>query len=52
MALTCLNPIHVEKNYNGGGVVAAESGKDARTAHVTVYHDAEHESFLEIPIVN
>ena len=37
------------KNYNSGGVVAEESGKDARTAHITLYHDAEHPSFLELP---
>jgi len=40
-----------QKNYNSGGVVAEESGKDARTTHITLYHDAEHPSFLEIPIV-
>ena len=44
------NTIHLQKNYNAGGVVAEESGKDARTAHVTLYHDAEHPSFLELPI--
>jgi putative CocE/NonD family hydrolase len=49
--LVCPNSIQVEKNYNGGGVVAKESGKDARTAHITLYHDSAHESFLEIPIV-
>jgi hypothetical protein len=32
-------------------VVAQESAKDARTAHVTLYHDAEHPSYLEIPVV-
>ncbi len=42
------NSIHLEKNYNSGGVVAEESGKDARTAHITLYHDAEHPSFLEL----
>lgn len=45
------NSIHLEKNYNSGGVVSAESGKDARTAHITLYHDAEHPSALEIPVV-
>ncbi|HJX29294.1 MAG TPA: CocE/NonD family hydrolase, partial [Thermoanaerobaculia bacterium] len=45
------NSIYLEKNYNGGGVVAAESGKDARTARITLYHDAERPSALEIPIV-
>ena len=42
---------YVEKNYNSGGVVANESGKDARTAHITLYHDTEHPSALEIPVV-
>jgi hypothetical protein len=51
LVLTCPNTIYLEKNYNGGGVVAEESGKDARTAHVMVYHDKEHPSFLQIPIV-
>ena len=45
------NSIFVQKNYNSGGVVAEESGVDARTAHVTLYHDAEHPSYLELPIV-
>jgi putative CocE/NonD family hydrolase len=44
------NTIQLEKNYNSGGVVAKESAKDARVAHVTLYHDAEHPSFLELPI--
>jgi predicted acyl esterase len=50
LVLTCPNSIFLQKNYNGGGVVAQESGKDARTAHVTLYHDASHPSLLEIPI--
>jgi len=45
------NSIHLEKNYNSGGVVAEESGKDAQTAHVTLHHDAHHPSYLEIPVV-
>jgi uncharacterized protein len=44
------NSIGLEKNYNSGGVVANESGKDARTAHISLYHDAEHASYLELPI--
>jgi len=44
------NSIYSTKNYNSGGVVAEESGKDARTAHITLYHDAEHPSFLELPV--
>jgi predicted acyl esterase len=45
------NSIYLEKNYNGGGVVAEESGKDARTAHITLYHNADHPSYVEIPMV-
>jgi hypothetical protein len=28
-----------------------ESAKDARTAHVRVHHDADHQSVIQIPIV-
>ncbi len=51
MVLTCPNSIQFEKNYNSGKIVAAESGKDAQTAHITLYHDAQHPSFLEIPVI-
>jgi predicted acyl esterase len=44
------NSIYWQKNYNSGKEVAAESGKDARIAHIKLYHDAEHPSYLEIPI--
>lgn len=44
------NSIYLEKNYNSGGEVAAESAADARTAHVTLYHDADHPSWLELPL--
>ena len=45
------NSIYPEKNYNSGGEVAAESRKDARTAHVTLYQGAERASYLEVPAV-
>ncbi len=45
------NSIYLEKNYNSGGVVSKESKKDARTAHVTLFHDAEHPSCLEVPLI-
>ena len=47
----CLNSPSTEKNYNSGGVVAEETAKDAKTAHVMLLHDAEHASALELPIV-
>jgi len=51
LLINCPNSPSLEKNYNSGGVVAAETGKDARTAHITLLHDAEHLSALELPIV-
>jgi putative CocE/NonD family hydrolase len=45
------NSIHIQKNYNNGGMIAEESGQNARVAHVTLYHDADHPSCLELPIV-
>jgi uncharacterized protein len=51
LIISCPNTIFWEKNYNRGGVVAEESGKDARTAHVMLYHDADHPSYLELPVV-
>jgi putative CocE/NonD family hydrolase len=51
LLITCPNSIHLQKNYNSGGVIAEESSEDARTAHVTLYHDSQHASFLELPRV-
>jgi putative CocE/NonD family hydrolase len=51
LVLSSPNSIYLEKNYNSGGVVAEESGKDAHTAHVTLYHDSDHPSALELPLV-
>jgi putative CocE/NonD family hydrolase len=46
------NTIYLEKNYNSGGEVAKETAKDARTAHVTLYQDKDHPSYLELPMVH
>lgn len=51
LVLNSPNSIYQQKNYNGGGVVAEESGKDARTAHIMLYHDSDHPSMLELPLV-
>ena len=45
-----VNSMYAEKNYNAGGVVAQESGKDARTVTVTLYHDAKRPSALTLPL--
>jgi uncharacterized protein len=44
------NSIFWQKNYNSGGVVADETAKDAHTAHVKIYHDAEHASGIDLPL--
>lgn len=51
LVLTAPNTLHLMKNYNSGGVVAEETDADARTAHVTLYADAQHPSYLELPIL-
>jgi putative CocE/NonD family hydrolase len=38
------------QNYCSGGDVAHETVKDARTAHVRLYHDEAHPSTVELPI--
>lgn len=45
-----MNSLYAEKNYNSDGVVADESGKDARTVTVSLYHDTQHASALFVPI--
>jgi uncharacterized protein len=52
LVISCPNTIWAEKNYNSGGTVAEETAKDARTAHVQVFHDAEHTSALLIPLIS
>jgi hypothetical protein len=51
LVISCPNSIYAEKNYNRGGRAEAESGKDAAVAHITLYHDREHPSTVEIPVV-
>ena len=51
LVVRSINSTGAEKNYNSGGVVAAETGKDAKTAHIVLLHDTEHPSALELPVV-
>jgi uncharacterized protein len=51
LKLTAPDSIQIEHDYNAGGAVAAESRRDTRTAHIRLYHDAQPQSLLEIPIV-
>jgi len=50
LVIAPLNSLYVEKNYNAGGVVAEETGKDARTVTVSLLHDTQHPSALYVPI--
>jgi predicted acyl esterase len=40
----------VQKNFNGGGVVAEESAQDARAVTVSLFHDSAHPSVLHVPL--
>lgn len=51
LAIASLNAPDVEKNYNSGAVVADETAKDARTAHIRLLHDAAHPGTLALPVV-
>jgi predicted acyl esterase len=51
LVVRSINTTGTKKNYNSGGVVTAETGKDAKTAHITLVYDAEHPSALDLPIV-
>lgn len=51
LVVSSINTIQFEKNYNSGGVVAKETAKDARTAHVKLLHEPGHWSRLELPVV-
>ena len=44
------DPLHMQRNYNSGGEVAQESGKDARTVTVRLFHDENHRSVLSMPL--
>lgn len=50
LVIAPMNSMYSEKNYNSGGVVADETGKDARTVTVSLYHDAQHPSALYLPL--
>lgn len=50
LTISCPNSIFSQKNYNSGKKVHEETGKDAKTAHITLYHDLNYQSYLELPI--
>jgi len=50
LTLSPLNSPDYQKNYNTGGRIGYERPEDARIAHVTIYHDAQHPSRLTLPL--
>ena len=50
LVISSPNSLFGQKNYNSGGVVANETVKDARTAHVQVHHDSTHVSSIQLPL--
>lgn len=51
LVISSLNDPAWQHNMQGGGVVAKETAKDARTARIKLLHEPGHESVLELPIV-
>jgi predicted acyl esterase len=50
LIVTAVNSISWQKNYCSGGVVAEETGKEARICHVQIYHDVAHPSTIQLPL--
>lgn len=49
LVLAPINSIFSQKNFNGGGEVAAESSREARPVNVRLFHDTDHPSVLFVP---
>ena len=45
-----LNSSSYQKNYNTGGRTGHERIEDARIAHIKVFHDRAHASFMSLPL--
>jgi uncharacterized protein len=50
LTIAPLNSPNFQKNYNTGGRVGYEDIKDARVAHIKVFHDAARASRLILPL--
>jgi uncharacterized protein len=50
LTIAPLNSPNFQKNYNTGGRVGYEEIKDARVAHIKVFHDAARASRLILPL--
>ena len=50
LVLMPLNSPNYQKNYNTGGRIGYEEPKDARVAHIQLFHDNSHASVLSLPL--
>ena len=50
LVIGALNSPYFQKNYNSGRDVSFEAAKDARTAHVKLWHNSDYPSCLVLPI--
>jgi len=49
LAFGPFDSIHIQRNFNGGGVPVRESLRDARSVTVRLFHDEAHPSVLRVP---
>jgi hypothetical protein len=52
LVLMPLNSPNFQKNYNTGGRIGYEDPKNARVAHITLFHDASRASALLLPLAS
>ncbi|HEY3662758.1 MAG TPA: CocE/NonD family hydrolase [Chthoniobacterales bacterium] len=50
LVLMPLNSPNYQKNYNTGGRIGYENPKDARVAHIKLFHDNSRASVLSLPL--
>lgn len=50
LTIAPLNSPSYQKNYNTGGRIGYEHLEDARIAHIKIFHDAQRESRLTLPL--
>jgi putative CocE/NonD family hydrolase len=50
LVLLPLNSPSYQKNYNTGGRIGYEDPRQARVAHIQIYHDGRHASALQLPL--
>jgi uncharacterized protein len=47
-----MNSPHYQKNFLSGGNISEETSADAMRGHFSLFHNIEHNSYIEIPILD